>query len=157
MRRSKSSNFTHNNPISLWVFVLHFYLPKYVTLPWLKCMTMTQCISVFYYRRLRMDLNETDRFSPNSTSADNSTESDIDCTQRFIDEIFVQLVFSLLYLIIFCIGVFGNVLVCYVVISKKDMHSVTNFFILNLAFSDILMCLFAVPFTPLQSFTGKWI
>ena len=111
---------------------------------------------VFFYRQLRMDLNETDSFSPNSTAADNSTESEIDCTQRFIDEIFVQLVFSLLYLIIFCIGVFGNVLVCYVVISKKDMHSVTNFFILNLAFSDILMCLFAVPFTPLQSFTGKY-
>ena len=104
---------------------------------------MTQSIFVFFYRQLRMDLNETDSFSPNSTAADNSTESEIDCTQRFIDEIFVQLVFSLLYLIIFCIGVFGNVLVCYVVISKKDMHSVTNFFILNLAFSDILMCLFA--------------
>ena len=117
---------------------------------------MTQFIFVFFYRQLRMDLNETDNFSPNSTVADNSTESEIDCTQRFIDEIFVQLVFSLLYLIIFCIGVFGNVLVCYVVISKKDMHSVTNFFILNLAFSDILMCLFAVPFTPLQSFTGKY-
>ena len=117
---------------------------------------MTQSIFVFFYRQLRMDLNETDSFSPNSTAADNSTESEIDCTQRFIDEIVVQLVFSLLYLIIFCIGVFGNVLVCYVVISKKDMHSVTNFFILNLAFSDILMCLFAVPFTPLQSFTGKY-
>ena len=37
------------------------------------------------------------------------------------------------------------------------MHTVTNFFILNLAASDILMCLFSVPFTPLQSFTGKWI
>jgi hypothetical protein len=36
------------------------------------------------------------------------------------------------------------------------MHTVTNFFILNLAVSDVVMCLFAVPFTPLQSFTGKW-
>ena len=37
------------------------------------------------------------------------------------------------------------------------MHTVTNFFILNLAVSDVVMCLFAVPFTPLQSFTGKWL
>ena len=40
---------------------------------------------------------------------------------------------------------------------SKQMHSVTNFFILNLAISDVVMCLFAVPFTPLQSFTGKWM
>ena len=37
-----------------------------------------------------------------------------------------------------------------------QMKNVTNFFIVNLAVSDIVMCLFAVPFTPLQSFTGQW-
>ena len=42
------------------------------------------------------------------------------------------------------------------VLRAKHMHTVTNLFILNLAASDIVMCLFSVPFTPLQSFTGKW-
>ncbi len=40
--------------------------------------------------------------------------------------------------------------------SRQMRASVTNLFILNLAASDVVMCLFAVPFTPLQSFTGRW-
>ena len=39
----------------------------------------------------------------------------------------------------------------------RQMKTVTNLFILNLAFSDVVMCLFAVPFTPLASFTGRWM
>jgi neuropeptide Y receptor len=36
------------------------------------------------------------------------------------------------------------------------MINPTNLFITNLACADILMCCFSVPFTPIQSFTGKW-
>ena len=43
------------------------------------------------------------------------------------------------------------------VVRSKQMRTVTNYFILNLAVSDVLMCLFAVPFTPLQTFSGRWI
>ncbi|TRY76954.1 hypothetical protein TCAL_09216 [Tigriopus californicus] len=68
-----------------------------------------------------------------------------------------KLIFSLLYLIIFCFGFFGNLLVALAVIKSKHMRTVTNYFILNLALSDIVMCLFSVPFTPLQSFSGKWM
>lgn len=77
--------------------------------------------------------------------------------QMFISTLPVQLGFSLLYAVIFTLGFFGNLLVSLVVIRNPAMHTVTNFFILNLAMSDIVMCLFAVPFTPLQSFTGKWL
>jgi len=77
--------------------------------------------------------------------------------QKLISTLSIQLGFSLLYTIIFTFGFFGNVLVAFVVIRCPSMHLVTNFFILNLALSDIVMCLFAVPFTPLQSFTGKWL
>ena len=37
------------------------------------------------------------------------------------------------------------------------MQSVTNVFIMNLALSDILMCLLAVPFTPISFFLEYWI
>ena len=37
------------------------------------------------------------------------------------------------------------------------MQTVTNLFILNLAFSEIVMCVLAVTFTPLTSFMGQWI
>lgn len=69
----------------------------------------------------------------------------------------VQSIFFLVYLIIFVLGIFGNVLVCYVVFRNKAMQTVTNLFITNLALSDILLCILAVPFTPLYTFLGQWI
>ena len=69
----------------------------------------------------------------------------------------IQTTFCLLYFAIFVLGVFGNVLVCYVVFRNKAMQTVTNLFITNLALSDILLCVLAVPFTPLYTFLRGWI
>lgn len=60
------------------------------------------------------------------------------------------------YSLIFVIGITGNLLVVYVVVRKKSMQSVTNLFIMNLALSDILICLLAVPFTPI-SVLDHWV
>ncbi|KAG9508643.1 RYamide receptor, partial [Fragariocoptes setiger] len=75
----------------------------------------------------------------------------------------VKLLFYLAYTTIFLFGLFGNMLVIYIVWCNKSMHTVTNYFIANLAVSDILLCLFAVPFTPLYLLTfqewifGRWL
>lgn len=90
-------------------------------------------------------------FLENTTAAANNTKFDI------IDHKLVQGVFCVFYSLIFVLGVFGNVLVCYVVFRNRAMHTVTNLFITNLALSDILLCAFAVPFTPLYTFLGRWI
>lgn len=65
-------------------------------------------------------------------------------------------VFIFLYVVLFFIGVSGNAIVVYVVLRKKAMQSITNIFITNLAVSDIMMCLLAVPFTPLSYFMSSW-
>ncbi|CAL1271307.1 unnamed protein product [Larinioides sclopetarius] len=62
-----------------------------------------------------------------------------------------------IYISIFFIGICGNVLICYVVFRNKSMHTVTNFFIANLALSNILLCTFAVPFTSIYFFMSKWV
>lgn len=49
------------------------------------------------------------------------------------------------YSTVFVVALTGNGLVCYVVHSSPRMKTVTNFFIVNLAFGDILMALFCVP------------
>lgn len=69
----------------------------------------------------------------------------------------VQAAFCVAYTIIFIIGIFGNAIVCYAVIRNRAMQTVTNLFITNLALSDILLCVFAVPFTPLYTFLGRWV
>lgn len=68
-----------------------------------------------------------------------------------------QAIFYIEYLTIFMLGVFGNCLVCYVVFRNKHMQNVTNYFITNLALADILLCVLAVPFTPLYTFMGEWM
>jgi len=69
----------------------------------------------------------------------------------------VQAIFYVIYTTIFVLGIFGNVLVCFVVGRNKAMQTVTNFFITNLALADILLCALAVPFTPLYTFLEEWI
>ncbi|XP_060587618.1 neuropeptide Y receptor type 5-like [Ruditapes philippinarum] len=69
----------------------------------------------------------------------------------------LQIVFFIFYIIVFLVGISGNLLVVFVVLRKKAMHSITNIYIANLATSDIMMGLFAIPFTPLQFFMKSWI
>ncbi|KAG5881327.1 hypothetical protein JTB14_020280 [Gonioctena quinquepunctata] len=86
------------------------------------------------------------------TGVSNNTTS-----ENIINDNIVQVAFFMVYTTIFVLGIFGNVLVCYVVFRNKAMQTVTNLFITNLALSDILLCVLAVPFTPLYTFLGEWI
>lgn len=52
-----------------------------------------------------------------------------------------------LYLIIFLLAVVGNVLVILTLVHNKRMRTITNLFLLNLAFSDLLLGIFCMPFT----------
>lgn len=85
-----------------------------------------------------------------------STNAPVNERDDVIDNNFVQIFFCILYSTVFVLGVFGNVLVCYVVLRNRAMQTVTNIFITNLALSDILLCVLAVPFTPLYTFMGRW-
>ncbi|KAJ8683833.1 hypothetical protein QAD02_019625 [Eretmocerus hayati] len=67
-----------------------------------------------------------------------------------------QICMGCLYSIVFIVGVFGNALVAFVVIRNVHMRTVTNIFIANLAFSDILLCFLGIPFTPLYTFMETW-
>lgn len=106
----------------------------------------------FTYSTTEMSLDNTS-LGINSTAA----ESFISPEDDLFYQPFVQFVFSLLYIIIFLVGMFGNFLVCFVVARQRTMQTVTNFFITNLAFADILLCLFCVTLTPTYTFLGRWI
>ena len=69
----------------------------------------------------------------------------------------IMSLFIFLYSLIFLLGTTGNCLVAFVVIRNKAMQTITNIFITNLAISDILMCLLAVPFTPISFFLNSWV
>uniref|UniRef100_A0A673L5C2 Probable G-protein coupled receptor 83 n=1 Tax=Sinocyclocheilus rhinocerous TaxID=307959 RepID=A0A673L5C2_9TELE len=61
------------------------------------------------------------------------------------------------YSVIIIISLFGNVVVCHVVIKNKRMHSVTSLFIMNLAIADILITLLNTPFTLVRFVYSTWV
>ncbi|XP_068618248.1 prolactin-releasing peptide receptor-like [Battus philenor] len=93
----------------------------------------------------------------NDNLTDYNQHANVTETTDPIEDKAIQAVFCTVYTIIFVVGIFGNALVCYAVVRNRAMQTVTNLFITNLALSDILLCVFAVPFTPLYTFLGRWV
>ncbi|XP_056411941.1 cholecystokinin receptor type A isoform X1 [Hyla sarda] len=68
-----------------------------------------------------------------------------------------QIVRIFLYSLIFLLGVLGNSLVIVVLIRNKRMRTVTNIFLLSLAVSDLMLCLFCIPFTLIPNLLEDFI
>ena len=62
-----------------------------------------------------------------------------------------------LYVVIFIVSAVGNSLVCTVILRRKKMKTVTNYFILNLAIADLTLTCICIPFDiPVQEMDYKW-
>ncbi|KHJ90598.1 7 transmembrane receptor [Oesophagostomum dentatum] len=92
-----------------------------------------------------------------------SNESEELTCHRYIDdhpdltnEPIVMVVFAILYIHIFVLGIVGNVAVLYLTLKNRHLQSVQNIFILNLAASDVLMCLTSLPITPITNVYKTW-
>ena len=91
------------------------------------------------------------------SNASNWTNWTMDADDYLKSSPAAQIHIYILYSVIFTVGLVGNVLVVFVVAQNKAMQTVTNCYIANLALSDILLCVLAVPFTPLYFFLKEWI
>lgn len=99
-------------------------------------------------------MNQSEHFLQNESA--NYTNG-MDAGANIMWHPWVQSMCILLYSLIFLLGVSGNSLVVYVVLRNRAMQTITNIFITNLAISDILMCLLAVPFTPIGFYLTSWV
>ncbi|XP_048876645.1 prolactin-releasing peptide receptor-like [Brienomyrus brachyistius] len=62
------------------------------------------------------------------------------------------------YTLVVLVAMLGNYLLLHVICRSRKMHSATNVFIGNLAFSDMLMCATCVPFTLAYAFNPHgWV
>ncbi|NXG58297.1 CCKAR protein, partial [Hemiprocne comata] len=68
-----------------------------------------------------------------------------------------QIIRILLYCLIFLLSVLGNILVITVLIRTQRMRTVTNTFLLSLAVSDLMLCLFCMPFTLIPNLLKDFI
>ena len=53
-------------------------------------------------------------------------------------------------------ALFGNVTICWVMYKTPRLHTVTNLYIFSLAFSDLLMAFFVMPFSSGVLILGHW-
>ncbi|KAM9314835.1 G-protein coupled receptor 83 [Pholidichthys leucotaenia] len=61
------------------------------------------------------------------------------------------------YSLIIVISLFGNTLVCHVVVKNKRSQSSTSLFILNLAVADIFITILNTPFTLVRFVNSTWV
>lgn len=89
-------------------------------------------------------------------------------TNEEINEIFRQagdshwlslssgLILPLCYAFLIAFGSLGNGLVCYVVARNAHMRTPRNIFIINLAISDLTLCLVTAPFNLVRLYQNRW-
>ncbi|XP_052783142.1 orexin receptor type 2-like [Mya arenaria] len=61
------------------------------------------------------------------------------------------------YVLTFVVGVLGNILVCFAVCRNKEMRTVTNIFMVNLAVADLNVILVLLPSSLLVDVTETWL
>ncbi|KAF4108419.1 hypothetical protein G5714_011178 [Onychostoma macrolepis] len=95
------------------------------------------------------------KMTPNHYAA-NLTSDNCTLLPYYIHSAGITVSYILSYLLVLLLCVVGNGLVCLVVIKNRHMRSVTNLFILNLAISDLLVGIFCVPATLIDSLISGW-
>ena len=78
-----------------------------------------------------------------SVSGDNYNQSEVDLYEVPAG---VVALLSVFYGLISLFALIGNALVIYVVVVSPRMRTVTNYYIANMAFADVTIALFAIPF-----------
>ncbi|XP_068129250.1 neuropeptide Y receptor type 2-like [Hyperolius riggenbachi] len=68
----------------------------------------------------------------------------------------VQIVLIAAYSIIIILGLIGNSLVIYMIMKYKNMRTVTNYFIANLAVADLMVDSLCLPFTLVYTLMDEW-
>ncbi|KAJ8310266.1 hypothetical protein KUTeg_012131 [Tegillarca granosa] len=79
-----------------------------------------------------------------------TTDSGRNFSNSTMDENYNWVVLMLSPLIVFGVG--GNTLVCMAISMEKRLQSVTNYFLLSLAITDLLVCVIVMPFSIIHEF-----
>uniref|UniRef100_A0AAN0N6I4 Orexin receptor 2-like GPCR protein n=1 Tax=Polyphagotarsonemus latus TaxID=1204166 RepID=A0AAN0N6I4_9ACAR len=113
-------------------------------------------------KETKINLNESAQICLNSSSQNNETTECYDkeeyqkILEDYIYPAHYEFVLIALHIIVFFVGLVGNVLVCISVYRNHTMRNVVNYFIVNLAVADFLVILICLPPTVLWDVTETW-
>uniref|UniRef100_A0A3B3BN23 Neuromedin-K receptor n=1 Tax=Oryzias melastigma TaxID=30732 RepID=A0A3B3BN23_ORYME len=77
-------------------------------------------------------------------------------TNQFVQPPWRVALWSVAYSLVLAVAVFGNVIVIWIILAHKRMRTVTNYFLLNLAFSDASMAAFNTLINFIYAAHGEW-
>ena len=100
---------------------------------------------------------------PGSLNATTSNQSDwenfygeFEIEDPFRHPLYMRVIYSVAYITVMIVAIVGNALVVGVVYRNQSMHTVTNYFIVNLAIADIMVAVICLPMTLLVNmYKGK--
>ncbi|MCI4392722.1 hypothetical protein PGIGA_G00149140 [Pangasianodon gigas] len=107
-------------------------------------------------RELNITLVDENWTLPNVSREYTTRRSNITYVGFYLHQPSVAAIFIVSYLLIFLVCMVGNGVVCFIVLRSKNMRTVTNLFILNLAVSDLLVGIFCMPTTLLDNIITGW-
>ncbi|XP_063076352.1 tachykinin receptor 3a [Engraulis encrasicolus] len=89
-------------------------------------------------------------------TASNGTNFTGNLTNQFVQPPWRVALWSVAYSTILAVAVFGNLIVIWIILAHKRMRTVTNYFLLNLAFSDASMAAFNTLINFVYATHGDW-
>ncbi|XP_030643711.1 tachykinin receptor 3-like [Chanos chanos] len=89
-------------------------------------------------------------------ASQNSSNITRNITNQFVQPPWRVALWSVAYSSVLAVAVFGNLIVIWIILAHKRMRTVTNYFLLNLAFSDASMAAFNTLINFIYAMHGDW-
>ncbi|XP_005748752.1 tachykinin receptor 3a isoform X1 [Pundamilia nyererei] len=90
------------------------------------------------------------------TASYNGSNITTNHTNQFVQPPWRIALWSVAYSFVLAVAVFGNLIVIWIILAHKRMRTVTNYFLLNLAFSDASMAAFNTSINFIYAAHGEW-
>ncbi|KAF6727249.1 Substance-P receptor [Oryzias melastigma] len=93
---------------------------------------------------------------PNWTANSNDTDSEKEYGNQFVQPVWRIVLWAIAYSCIVIVSTVGNVTVIWIIMAHKRMRTVTNYFLLNLAFAEASMSTFNTVINFVYSVHNEW-
>lgn len=93
---------------------------------------------------------------PNWTASPNDTDNDKEYGNQFVQPVWRIVLWAIAYSCIVIVSTVGNVTVIWIIMAHKRMRTVTNYFLLNLAFAEASMSTFNTVINFVYAVHNEW-
>ena len=90
------------------------------------------------------------------TVSNTSTPEKIIGENPYLIPWYLETFYGILFLTMVVISTAGNLIVIWIIVCHRRMRTVTNYFLVNLAFSDVLMTIFNTMFNFIYMCKSNW-